>query len=194
MNYLAHLYLANDNEDALIGNMLGDFVKGCPAGRYNEMITAAIIFHRKVDSFTDAHPMTRASRNLFSATRRRFAGIIVDVCYDHFLARHWQRFSSESLASFARRVYGILNKNRSILPQRLKSVLSYMISQDWLGGYTDLGRVGTTLDRIAGRLTRGQQFCGALAEIEVNYLALEHNFYAFFPDLQDFSVRYQRGK
>ncbi len=193
MNYLAHLYLADDNDDALLGNLLGDFVKGDPTGRYNAVTTEAIIFHRKVDSFSDTHALTRASRQRFSTDRRRFAGIIVDVCYDHFLAKHWHRFAAIELSAFAKKVYDVLETHRNHLPGRLKRILGLMVAEDWLGGYAHINRVGTTLDRIAGRLSRGQQFKGAIAEVMANYANLERDFFAFFPELVVFSQQYKHA-
>lgn len=188
MNFLAHLFLADDNEDALLGNLLGDFVKGDPAGRFRDGVTEGILLHRKVDTFADSHAITRKSRQRFSSDRRRFAGVIVDMCYDHFLAVHWQRYAGVPLDRFAGKVYGILKANRSWLPQRLKRIMWLMESENWLCGYAHISRLGTTLDRIAGRLSRGQQFKGAIEEVEANYQALESDFSAFFPELITFAA------
>jgi acyl carrier protein phosphodiesterase len=189
LNYLAHLYLADDSDDSLIGNLLGDFVKGRPGRQYNADIVAGIIFHRKIDVYTDAHPMMRASRSRITPQMSRFSGIIIDVCYDHFLARHWQRFSDQDLTVFIQRAYQVLQTNRPILPVRLQRILPFMVSEDWLGRYIELKSVGTTLDRIARRLTRGAQFKGAIVEVEKNYRQIEGDFLSFFPDLIEFSKR-----
>ena len=90
MNYLAHLYLAGESDDSRLGNILGDFVKGNAAGRYPPAILRGIMMHRKVDRFADHHPQSRSARQLISPARRRFAGVIVDICYDHFLSVHWK--------------------------------------------------------------------------------------------------------
>lgn len=187
VNYLAHLYLADDCDDSLIGNLLGDFVKGRPEGRYARSIAEGIRFHRRIDSFCDAHPVTGSSRNRIGPQRRRFAGIIVDVCYDHFLARHWQRFHTRDLPDFSGRIYSVLEGNRRLLPERLNRMLPFMISEDWLGSYVHLQGVAAALDRIAGRLTRGERFMSAVTEIESNYETLEKDFLSFFPDLVEFS-------
>ena len=189
MNYLAHLYLADDSDDSLIGNLLGDFVKGRPGKQYNADIVAGIIFHRKIDAYTDAHPMMRASRSRIGLQMSRFSGIIIDVCYDHFLARYWQQFSDQGLTDFIQRAYQVLQKNRPILPERLQRILPFMVSEDWLGRYIELKSVGTTLDRITRRLTRGAQFKGAIVEVEKNYRQIEDDFLSFFPDLIEFSKR-----
>ncbi|RPI73402.1 MAG: DUF479 domain-containing protein [Geobacteraceae bacterium] len=186
MNFLAHLLLDSSSDDALLGSLLGDFVKGDTAGRFSAPVSDAILLHRKIDSFADAHMITRKSRNRISPLRRRFAGIIVDVCYDHFLSRHWRHFGTTDLKSFVDRVYAVLIKNRSLLPERLRRILPFMISQNLLGSYIHLEKVGDALDRIAGRLSRGGQFMRAITEIEANYEALEIDFLAFFPDLAAF--------
>jgi acyl carrier protein phosphodiesterase len=186
MNFLAHLFLDSSSDDSLLGSLLGDFVKGDTEDRFSAAVSDAILLHRKIDSFTDAHGITRKSRNRISPLRRRFAGIIVDVCYDHFLSRHWRRFGTRDLQSFVDRVYAVLVQNRSLLPERLRRILPCMISEDWLGSYIHLEKVGDALDRIAARLSRGGQFIRAITEIEANYEALEIDFLAFFPDLAAF--------
>jgi acyl carrier protein phosphodiesterase len=195
VNYLSHLLFSDYSEDALLGSLLGDFVKGSTEGRFSAAVADAILLHRKIDSFADAHMVTRQSRNRISPLRRRFAGIIVDVCYDHFLSRHWRRYGAIDLESFVDRVYAVLSKNRSRLPERFSRILPRMISENWLGSYIHLERVGDALDRIAGRLSRGGQFMRAVTEIEANYEALEIDFLAFFPDLAAFCTAWKhRGE
>ena len=194
MNYLAHLFFYDDTEDALLGSLLGDFVKGSAEGRFSAAISDAIRLHRKIDSFADAHRITRESRDRISPSRRRFAGIVVDVCYDHFLSRHWGDFSRIGLASFVERVYVVLMKNSAILPDRLSRILPRMISENWLESYVHLQGVGDALDRIAKRLSRGSSFLGAVAEIEANYPALERDFFGFFPDLAAFCTEWNRNR
>jgi acyl carrier protein phosphodiesterase len=189
LNYLAHLYLADQTDDSLIGNLLGDFVKGRPAEHYSKEIVAGILFHRKIDAFSDAHPIMRTSRGRIGPQMRRFSGIIIDVCYDHFLARHWNRYSNQDLTVFVQHAYNVLYNHRPILPQRLQRILPYMISEDWLGRYIEIKSVGVTLDRITRRLTRGARFKGAIVEVEKNYADLEGDFLNFFPDLLDYVHR-----
>lgn len=189
MNYLAHLYLADDTDDSLIGNLLGDFVKGRPGSQYNDEIIAGILFHRKIDAFADAHSTMRTSRNRIGRQMSRFSGIIIDVCYDHFLARHWSTYSNQGLAEFVQHTYDVLQRYRPILPERLQRILPFMVSEDWLGSYIVIKSVGKTLDRITRRLTRGEQFKGAIVEVEKNYADLESDFLNFFPDLVEFSNR-----
>jgi acyl carrier protein phosphodiesterase len=189
-----HLFLSDPAEEALIGSLLGDFVKGSPAGRFSAAVADAILFHRKIDSFSDAHPIPRRSRKRVSPERRRFAGIIVDICYDHFLIRHWRRLSPVDPNSFIERVYAVLEKNRAWLPERLRRIVPRMIAEDWLGSYRYLERVGEALDRIAARLSKGDPLVGAVAEIETNFRALESDFLEFFPELAAFCADWRRQR
>jgi acyl carrier protein phosphodiesterase len=192
MNYLAHLYLAEASPESLLGSILGDFVKGAIGNRYPSKIKRGIELHRKIDAYTDSHPMIRASRNLYSPARRRFAGIIVDLFYDHLLYRHWTEFSDLILDRFIARVYDILMTHRRLLPARLKTMIPVMIREDWLGSYRDLSGVEKALSRLSARVTNGDRLPGAIEEIKVHYRRLEANFLIFFPDLIHF-VQHRSG-
>lgn len=183
MNYLAHLYLAKDSDELMIGSMLGDFVKGSLKDQYPNEIKNGIELHRKIDSYTDSHAMTRASRKLYSPLRRRFAGIIVDLCYDHFLYRHWSTFAETARDPFISNAYELLKTHQAMLPKRLKAMIPRMIRDDWLGSYRDLNGVEQALGRLSKRVTNGDRLPGAIDEIKVHYRELETNFLTFFPDL-----------
>ena len=185
MNYLAHLYLAEQSRDGLLGSLLGDFVKGRLDSRIPDGVRRGIVLHRAIDSYTDAHPRHRRSRNRISRARRRYAGIIVDVCYDHFLARHWNDYSNEPLDAFTARAYAVLREREDELPDRLRRIAPLMVADDWLGSYADLGNVARALDGIARRITRRNAFGGAIEEIETAYTSLEGDFREFFPDLRE---------
>ena len=189
MNYLAHFYLAEQSSEGLLGSLLGDFVKGRLDDRFPQTVRRGIALHRAIDSFTDAHPLHLESRNRIGGERRRYAGIIIDVCYDHFLCRHWAEYSSESLDRFAARVYDILREHQDALPDRLRRMVPHMIANDWLGSYAELVNVGRALDGIAERIVRSNPLAGAVIEIEANYRELDGDFQRFFPQLRDQAER-----
>ncbi len=193
MNYLAHLYLAEDSADSIIGNLLGDFVKGRLDDRYREGIVKGITTHRKVDSFTDSHELILSSKRLISAERRRFSGIIVDLGFDHFLARNWSEYSSVDLGVFTKKIYDLLKDHENLLPDGLKSVVDRMVEEDWLGSYKELEGVGKALDRIARRFKRENNLTGAVEELVKNYKKLEENFRAFFPQLTSYVHSYRKN-
>ncbi len=187
MNFLAHLYLSEPNEPAWLGSLLGDFVKGPLDARYGEEITRAIALHRRIDVFTDAHPLVRASKARISSTRRRYAGIMMDVFYDHFLAKHWNEFHEEALTDFTARIYGVLERNHSLLPERLQYMAPRMAQWDWLGSYADIGSIYTALNRMGQRLKRENALLNSTDELVEHYAEIEADFRAFLPEVLRFA-------
>jgi acyl carrier protein phosphodiesterase len=187
VNYLAHLYLSPPSEDALLGSLLGDFVKGPIEADSASALTRAIALHRKLDVFTDAHPAVVASRERVSAARRRYAGIMIDMFYDHFLAKHWAHYHDEPLEEFSMRVYAMLERRFDELPVRLQQMAPYMIRGDWLGSYAEVESIGRALDRIGTRLRRENRLYGSAEELLENYPAFEADFRLFLPQAMHFS-------
>lgn len=184
MNYLAHAFLAGAEADAIAGALLGDFVKGTQTDFYPPAIRTAILLHRAIDRYTDRHPVVVASRGIISAPRRRFAGVMIDMFYDHFLARHWSRFSAEPLQAFTARVYVALAKHAPTAPERLRRMLPQMQADDWLASYAELDAIDAAIDGIARRLKRTNNLGGGGEELRRNYEAIESGFSIFFPQLQ----------
>ncbi|MEM7282847.1 MAG: ACP phosphodiesterase [Pseudomonadota bacterium] len=187
MNYLAHLCLGGEDPLQRLGNLAGDFVKGRLDGGYHPKIISGIRRHRAIDSFTDKHPKVTAAKGYFSVERRRVAGILLDLSFDHFLSRHWTRFHQMPLCEFIQGVYDDLHTHNHLLPDRLQVVSKKIIEHDWLTSYGDVTRLGLTIDRVAKRLTRPELLKGAAGEIERHYESIEGDFLAFFPELKDFA-------
>ena len=183
MNYLAHLFLAAESPESLVGAMLGDFVKGAAKNNYPPVIQRNIELHRRIDSFTDAHPIVRAAKPLISPERRRFAGVLLDIFYDHYLAKHWTSFSDVALDSFTAQVYAALSAHHAHLPDKLQRMLPFMRAEDWLRSYARVEWIDVTLQRMARRLTKGDPLASGIAELHKNYDRFETDFLAFFPDL-----------
>ena len=182
VNYLAHLYLSEPTEDAWLGALLGDFVKGpLDPAQHGIAITRAIAVHRRIDTFTDAHPVVLRSKARISAPRRRYAGIMLDMFYDHFLAKYWSEFHQESLEHFANRVYAILGYRHHALPPRLRHVARVMAQQDWLGSYARIESIRGALDRMSLRLRRENPLHGSADELVGRYGELEADFREFLP-------------
>ncbi len=186
MNYLAHLLLSSHTPETLIGGLLGDFVKGPLTNRFDPAVAHGILLHRAIDRYTDDHDIVRSSRALISAERRRYAGIMIDVFYDHFLARHWSNFATVSLADFTQEAYRVLALHQFSLPDRLQHLLPHMTRDDWLTSYQEHWAVDAALNGISQRLRRPNRLAGAACELQAHYQQLEAQFLAFFPQL----VRY----
>lgn len=193
MNYLAHLYLSEHSDAALVGNLLGDFVKGRPESlNFAPGLQRGILLHRRVDSFTDAHPVFRNSRSRLAPQYRRFGGIIVDLAYDHFLARNWSKLSNEPLEHFAARAYRALEDHHRLLPPRLQRMAPIMAEQDWLVAYARLDNVERSLAGISRRLSRPTPLARAGNELRRHYGGLEADFLAFLPELKAFAADERR--
>ena len=193
MNYLAHLYLAEDSPESLIGNLLGDFVKGRSIDTYGDEIKKGIQLHQKVDIYTDSHPIVRESKRLISPVNRRYSGIIVDVFYDHFLAINWLDYSSISLKEFTAKAYSILEQNEAILPDSIKRVLPNIINRNVLMSYVEIQGINYALQRISLRLKRENNLGSASEELIANYERFKLDFSRFFPELIDYvkTLRYK---
>lgn len=186
MNYLAHLYLAEDSEESIIGNFLGDFVKGKLTDQFSPEILKAIVTHRKVDAYTDSHERVKSCRNLISSGRRRYAGVIIDIFFDHFLSKNWKEYSEEEIDIFISRVYKVIENNKENVPQNVKGLIPKMIEDDWLGKYSDIRGLSTVFKGISKRIQRENPLPGAEEELEKNFNELENNFKIFFPQLIEY--------
>jgi acyl carrier protein phosphodiesterase len=195
MNYLAHAFLSRSSPDLLIGGLLGDFVKGRERlQQYSLAVREGIRLHRAIDRYTDAHAIVRASCALISPARRRFAGILVDVFYDHFLARHWLRYADLPLETFTQQVYATLLPHAPSYPERLQRILPRMAADDWLASYAETESVDAALRGIARRFQRFPRAAvlkDGVQELLVNYEALEQHFLVFFPELLGFAENEQ---
>ena len=187
MNHLAHVFLAPDSPEARVGSILGDFTRGIDVSLLPISVQQGIRHHLAVDSFTDQHPEVLASKALFSKQRRRFAGVALDILYDHYLLRHWQRFSQTDRDIFVERIYQELQRNEHLMPEKMAQVTRRMVEHDWFGAYRELESIGYALDRVAGRIRFANKFTGMIDEIRANDVELEKRFLRFFPDLQSFA-------
>ncbi|WP_137819911.1 ACP phosphodiesterase [Pseudomonas sp. 2FG] len=188
MNYLAHLHLGGSQPAQLLGSLYGDFVKGPLVGHYPADIEAAIRLHRRIDVFTDSHPRVLQAKARFPAERRRTAGILLDLFFDHCLAQHWQDYADEPLPCFTSRVYRVLAAEPA-LPARLARIAPRMAAQDWLGSYQEFAVLEQVLQGMRRRLSRPQLLDGALDELAALYQPLSEDFRQFYPDVQAFARR-----
>lgn len=187
MNHLAHVFLAPDSPEARVGSILGDFTRGVDVSALPADVRNGVRHHLAVDSFTDKHPDVLASKTLFSSQRRRFAGVALDILYDHYLLRHWQGFSQLDRDIFVHDVYRELQTHEHLMPPRMTVVMRKMVDNDWFGAYEDLDTVGYALDRVAERIRFPNDFSGIITEIRANDAELESRFLTFFPNLQKFA-------
>ncbi|MBP5957095.1 DUF479 domain-containing protein [Pseudomonas anatoliensis] len=187
MNYLAHLHLGGQRPDQLLGSLYGDFVKGRLQGQFAPEVEAGIQLHRRIDVFTDRHPLVDIALGRFSDTRRRYAGIVLDVFFDHCLARDWRLYADQPLAQFTTDVYRVLSREPQ-LPERLAKIAPHMVAHDWLGSYQEFEVLDQVLRGISRRLSRPEELAGAMQELRRLYEPLSEDFALFYPQLQDFAA------
>lgn len=187
MNHLAHARLAGPEPLDIAANLMGDFVRGRIGDRFPPRVAAGLRLHRAVDAFTDDHPTHRRSRQRLEPPFRRFAPILVDIYYDHFLARHFRRFHVRPVHRFTPAVYDALDRHRDLLPQQLRRLVPVWRRQDLLAGYAELAVIDRVLEGIAARLSRANPVDRGGAPLRRHYGELEADFLDFFPDLLDFA-------
>jgi len=183
MNYLAHMFLSDDTPLSMLGNFLGDFVKGSVEGKFQQEIVDGIMHHRRIDHFTDSNSIVSSSKKLISEARCRFSGIIIDVLYDHFLARNWNLYSKICFDDFIEIVYKNLYSHRKGIPSTAELCIEKMLKEDWLRSYGSLEGIDKTFKRISERLKRKNNLCSAIEDLEMNYHVLNTHFLLFFPRL-----------
>lgn len=195
MNFLAHAWLAGPVPAYRLGGLLGDFVKGPVPEGLPPGVAEGVRLHRAIDSYAEGHPAFRASRARVSAARRRVAGIMVDMFYDHFLARHWADYQpGEPLTDYTARQYALLAGQGDALPPRLARILPHMAADDWLASYREAAAVEAALDRMAARLTRANPLPGAGAELRADYAGFEADFRIFIDDARRFAEAWRQGR
>lgn len=188
MNHLAHLLLSGDAPQHQLGNLLGDFIRGslrAPAlqAAYPPAVREGVALHRRIDSYTDAHPLHRRSRQRWPAPWRRYGGILTDVLYDHYLCRHWQRFVHAPLRAFTRRTYADLLAQRALMPAAASRYVTRLAAVDGLGAYANTESLARVLAALDARLRRPAGLPAALAILPALDAELEADFLAFFPEL-----------
>jgi len=183
MNFLAHIFLSGKSEKVLIGNFIGDYVKGKDFKSYPTEISEGILLHRHIDSFTDTHEMVRNSKVFFAADYHKYAGVVVDVLYDYFLSANWDRFSVVKIDPFIERVHQTLNSNFDVLPKPVQNFVPLFIRDNWLKTYATLEGIENVLYRMQRRTSLPKATEFAMQVIAANYDRLQENFLEFFPQI-----------
>jgi acyl carrier protein phosphodiesterase len=185
MNFLAHAYLSGDDPKIMTGNFIADFVKGRQALKsFSPEITRGIELHRLIDEFTDTHEVVSQSKNRLRPKYRHYSAVIVDVFYDHFLAKNWKQYHAQPLADFAAHVYKTIDEHHAILPEGVTYMLPYMKRGNWLVNYSRLEGIERALTGMAGRTPYLSKMEEAVDDLKKDYSDFEREFETFFPSLK----------
>jgi acyl carrier protein phosphodiesterase len=183
MNYLAHIYLSGNEEDVKIGNFIGDYVKGSAFHIYPDKIKQGILLHRFIDSFTDKNTHTLDAKQLFAPKYRKYAGIVIDIIYDHFLAANWSRYSYLSLRDYIKNFHELLISKNEMLPTEVQEFVPRLIRNDRIYSYKEIEGIRSVLSTMAIYTSLPDHSDFAIDVLEKNYEFLKQNFFLFFSDI-----------
>jgi acyl carrier protein phosphodiesterase len=192
VNYLAHFYLSGTHEHLLLGNFIADAVKGKQLESFSDELQQGIRMHREIDFYTDTHPVTSRSKARLRETFNHYSGVIVDIFYDHFLARNWKEFSDEPLNEYSQRIYALLEKHSAEFPERPRHMLPFMKDHDWLMAYTEIEGIRRVLSGMSRRAKFESKMELATDALIKEYDLFEKDFRDFFPDLVAHTEKYRR--
>ncbi|MEJ2583477.1 MAG: acyl carrier protein phosphodiesterase [Robiginitalea sp.] len=187
MNFLAHIYLSFGDPHITLGNFMADSIRGRDYLQYPERIQKGVLLHRAIDTFTDTHPIARKSSKRLHGRYRHYSMVIVDIYYDHFLARNWDSYSGIPLQEFTADFYKLLEKNLDLMPETVQHMAPYMITDDWLLSYRELEGIDRVLKGLNRRTGHKSGMDQAVEELEGFYGEFEAEFTAFFDELIIFS-------
>jgi acyl carrier protein phosphodiesterase len=183
MNWLAHLYLSEPTPAFRLGNLLPDMVPATALAALPPEFQRGIRQHRQIDAFTDAHPIFRQSIHRLGPSFRRFGGVLIDIFYDHILAREWESLAPTSLPAFAADVYASFDLHWTDIPSDAHFRLQKMREIDWLCAYREIAGITEALTRIGEHLRRPVDLAAAIPLLERDYEAFRDDFRDFFPQL-----------
>ena len=189
MNYLAHIYLSFDNKPLAIGNFIADAVKGKQYLEYPEEIQKGIQIHRAIDTFTDQHEVFKKSKQKLFSAHGHYSSVIVDIFYDHFLAKNWNKYHHEPLLSFTKAFYTNLNQYNDLLPEKIIKMMPYMIEQNWLYNYQYVEGIQRVLKGMNRRTKGKSNMHLATNELLQYYIDFENEFFVFFKDVNLYSKK-----
>ncbi|MWB93158.1 DUF479 domain-containing protein [Flavobacterium sp. GA093] len=187
MNFLAHIYLSGDNDLIKIGNFMADGIRGKQFEHFPEEVQKGIILHRAIDTYTDSHDIFRQSTKRLHEKYHHYAGVIVDIVYDHFLAKNWTKYSDENLDDFINRFYQSLHENYDILTEKTQGMMPYMIENNWLSSYQTVDGIHKILTQMDRRSKNESKMQFASEELKEFYAEFEQEFTLFFEDLRQHS-------
>lgn len=187
MNFLAHIYLSGENELIKIGNFMADNIHGNKPEDFPPLIYKGIMLHRAIDTYTDAHPVFRQSTKRLHPVYHHYAGVIVDIFYDHFLAKNWLQYHDEPLEEYVQNFYQSLKDNYHLLTESTKKIMPYMINHNWLVSYASTDGIAKILMQMDHRTGNKSGMKQAINELTEFYTEFEEEFTLFFESLKAFA-------
>ncbi len=183
MNLLAHVYLSGNNDFIKIGNFIADGIHGKNYSVFPPDVQKGIILHRAIDTYTDSHVIFKQSTKKLHANYGHYSGVIVDILYDHFLAKNWHVYSAIPLDTFVANFYSILKNNLNITPERTQKIFPHMVKNNWLYSYRNIEGISDILYQMDSRTGFKSNMQHAPTELQLHYTDFEMEFSLFFEDM-----------
>jgi len=187
MNFLAHIFLSFGDDEITIGNFIADSIRGNKYDHLPERVQKGILLHRAIDTYTDAHPITKQSSKRLHINHGHYSRVVVDIFYDHFLARNWKTYSDTSLDHYVSQFYELLDTHYPILPLGVQKMMPYMIGDNWLLNYAHIEGINRVLNGMYRRTKEKSNMNFAVLDLQEHYDLFESEFHAFFEELIIFS-------
>ena len=187
MNFLAHIYLSFNDDEVTLGNFIADSIRGNKFEHLPERVQKGILLHREIDTFTDAHDIPKKSSKKLHRNYGHYSRVIVDIYYDHFLAKNWIQYSEVPLEDFVDRFYDLLEGSYPMLPDGIKRMMPYMISDNWIYNYSKLDGIAKVLNGMNRRTANKSRMNFAILDLQEHYDIFEEEFFDFFEELMVFS-------
>ncbi|WP_293895854.1 acyl carrier protein phosphodiesterase [Flavobacterium sp.] len=188
MNFLAHIYLSGNNDFLKIGNFMADSIRGNSYEEYKGEVRKGILLHRSIDSFTDMHPIYRQSKHRLHEKYGHYSGVIMDIFYDHFLAKNWNIYSNEKLEVYADTFYHLLKDNYEILTEKVKAMIPYMFARNWLVSYETIEGLQMIMFHMDHRTKNRVDMHESIVELQQYYNEFETEFTLFFEELRQHCI------
>lgn len=184
MNYLAHAFLSNNNADLLIGNFVADHIRGSQLQTFSPNIREGIFLHRRIDTFTDSHPEFKKSKRLFYDGFEKHSGILIDIYFDHFLAKNFNDYHTLNLGEFSADVYKIYLEHQELLPQGSSRFLEYVVKNNIYVSYSKIEGIQKVLYHLSQRIKHNVLLDASVPVLQKHEQELQENFKRFFEDAQ----------
>lgn len=186
MNFLAHTYLSGCNDEIIVGNFMGDYVKGKNYTHLPELVRKGVLIHRDIDTYTDTHEISRRMRGRLVEAYHKYAGVIVDIFYDHFLAVSWKDYCGIPLKEYVDRTYDVLKRNYKSLPQGIKVWFPTFLENNWMLAYQTVEGIELVLDRMSANTSLPDHTDFAIKRLRDQYQEFSADFHEFFPQIVSF--------
>ncbi|WP_209400538.1 ACP phosphodiesterase [Pseudozobellia sp. WGM2] len=187
MNFLAHIYLSYNDDEITLGNFIADSIRGNKFKHLPLRVQKGILLHREIDTFTDSHPIPKMSSKRLHENYSHYSRVIVDIFYDHFLAKNWKLYCDTPLDTFVDNFYDLLEDHYTILPVGVQRMMPYMIADNWIFNYSKMDGIAKVLNGMNRRTNNKSKMNFAILDLERHYEAFEKEFTDFFEELMTFS-------